>query len=129
MDPGDTVDVGMVKSIVCLVLNDLSTPALLPAIVIEGIKKNSGVLRPAWPLGVYIIFTVEGISVGIYGHNAEGALVNGVSSLDLEEDKVPHIGEAMWQMWKRLRDTNEDELAANFNRLLKQTEERILKLS
>jgi len=126
MRPGDILEMGFTKFVVCSVLNDLMNPVLLPLMVVEGIQRNSGILKPSWPLGVYVIFTLEGISVGIYGRNTEGSLVNGVGSIDLEEDKVPPIGEVVWQRWKRLRkEINEEELAITFNKLRKQTEDLI----
>lgn len=122
--PGTRIKDGMLEYLVCAVLNSDAVSVNMPCAFADKILENSKV-EPAWPLGIYVAFTKDGISVGIFGTNQAGEYVNGLSSEKLEEDVVPPMGELIWDLWKKLRDTPEPVLHKNFERLLRATQEAI----
>jgi hypothetical protein len=120
MKPGEVISDGLLGFHACAVLNDLERMVALPSVVLEAVKDNSGV-TPEWPLGIYVLFTDEGILLGIHGKNNEGEILDKYSFLDLEEDIIPDLGEDVWNLWKLLRDTSDELVEANYQALLKQT--------
>ena len=115
---------GPLEYLICAVLNSDVVCVNMPCVFADRIMENSKV-EPVWPLGIYVAFTTDGISVGIFGKNQTGEYVNGLSSEKLEEDVVAPMGEVIWNLWKKLRDTPEPVLHKNFDRLLRATQEAI----
>jgi hypothetical protein len=120
MKPGEVISDGLLGFHACAVLNDLGRLVALPSVVLEAVKDNSGV-TPEWPLGVYVLFTDEGVLLGVHGKNNEGEILDKYSFLDLEEDIIPDLGEDIWNLWKLLRSTSDELVEANYQALLKQT--------
>jgi hypothetical protein len=120
MKPGEVISDGLLGFHACAVLNDLGRLVALPSVVLEAVKDNSGV-TPEWPLGVYVLFTDEGVLLGIHGKNNEGEILDKYSFLDLKEDIIPDLGEDIWNLWKLLRSTSDELVEANYQALLKQT--------
>jgi hypothetical protein len=120
MKPGEVLADGLLGLHTCAVLNDLEKMVALPSIVLNSVKDNSGV-TPEWPLGVYVLFTDDGILLGIHGKNKEGEVVDKYSFLELEEAKVPDLGEDIWNLWKILRGVSDEVVEANYQVLLKKT--------
>jgi hypothetical protein len=120
MKPGEVISDGLLGFHACAVLNDLGRLVALPSVVLEAVKDNSGV-TPEWPLGVYVLFTDEGVLLGVHGKNNEGEILDKYSFLDLEEDVIPDLGEDIWNLWKLLRSTSDELVEANYQTLLKQT--------
>jgi len=90
----------------------------IPKFIVDGVVKASG-LTPWWPLGVFVIFTDEGATVCVYGHDENlvfGFRRNTIPLSD-DESKNPPIGEAVLKMWKELRSTPESVLSENLNKL------------
>lgn len=117
MKPGDNLD-GPVPYVVCATLNDLDQFVTIPKFIVDGVVKASG-LTPWWPLGVFVIFTDEGATVCVYGHDENlvfGFRRNTIPLSD-DESKNPPIGEAVLKMWKELRSTPESVLSENLNKL------------
>jgi hypothetical protein len=109
----------------CPVLNNLEEIVLLPDLVVESVKKNSGVTHPVWPLGIYVIFVEDGMGLGIFGINEERKLVNGVSFLAMTEEQIPELGENVWFLWKKLRNVFDEVINTNLLRLRAQSIESI----
>ena len=105
-------------------LNDLEMLVTIPEVIIKRIKADTEI-EPQWPLGVHAIFTVEGITLGIYGRNNQGELCLKLSSFDFEEDKVPEIGPVIWDLWKRFRDVSDEVVEENYQILMNRTKERL----
>lgn len=125
-EPGTEIN-DPVPSIACACLNDMKTHVMIPIAVIDTIKKNSGVVEPLWPLGIYVGFTQTGISVGIYGRKEDGEVVHGVSQQAITEDVCPPMGEVIWDLWKKLRRPPYDlafNMLGNYNSLKNETHVR-----
>ena len=120
MKPGEVLGDGLLGSRVCVVLNDLDVMVALPSVVLKEVEQNSG-MTPKWPLGIYVLFTDDGVLLGIHGKTSDGVITDKYSFLDLEEAKVPDIGEDVWAMWKSLRDVSDEIVESNYQILLKQT--------
>jgi hypothetical protein len=123
MKPGEVLAEGLLGFHACAVLNDLGRVVMLPSVVLEAVKDNSGLI-PEWPLGVYVLFTDEGVLLGIHGKNIEGSTLDKYSFLDLNEDTIPDLGEDTWNLWKLLREASDELVEVNYQTLLKQTLER-----
>jgi hypothetical protein len=106
--PGDKLE-GPVPFTVCATINDLSKDVLIPSFIVDDVSKAAG-LTPVWPLGVFVIFTEEGATVCVYGHDEHGNYDTKRNTIELKDDVIPPIGEAVWTMWKELRNTSEDDL-------------------
>lgn len=120
MKPGEVLSEGPFGCHACAILNDLEKFIGLPSIVLEQVKENSG-STPTWPLGVYVLFTEEGITLGIHGKTLDGEITDKYSSIELEEDTVPDLGEEVWKMWKLLRNSSDEQIEVNYQLLLKKT--------
>jgi len=120
MKPGEVIAEGLLGFYACAVLNDLEKMVVLPSVVLESVKDNSGV-TPEWPLGVYVLFTEDGVLLGIHGKNKEGEILDRYSFFDLDEDTIPDLGEDIWNLWKVLREASDELVEANYQALLKQT--------
>lgn len=120
MKPGEVISDGLLGFHACAVLNNLERLVALPTIVLETVKDNSGII-PEWPLGVYVLFTEEGVLLGVHGKNREGEILDKYSFLDLEENVVPDLGEDIWNLWKLLREAPDELIETNYQTLLKQT--------
>lgn len=126
-EPGTRVEEGAVTSISCAVLNDLQARVNIPAVVVDMIMKNSGVTELLWPLGLYVGFTAEGMSVGAYGRDASGKVVHGIAQEKFSETEPPPMGTGVWDLWKRLKRPPFDltfNIVGNYQRLLNATRER-----
>lgn len=121
MTPGDVLE-GLVPYVACATLNDLDQFVTIPKFIVDEVVKASG-LTPWWPLGVFVIFTDEGATVCVYGHdsNMKVDLKRTSIALTESEDNSP-VGDAVFKMWKDLRNTPEQLLAENFNKLKAQTD-------
>ena len=108
MKPGDKLE-GPVPFTVCSTINDLSKLVTIPSFIVDGVTKAAG-LTPVWPLGVFVIFTEEGVTVCVYGHDEHRNFDTKRNTIELLDDVIPPIGEAVWKMWKELRYTPEDDL-------------------
>lgn len=117
MKPGDILE-GLVPYVVCATINDLNQFVTIPKFIVDGVVKASG-LTPHWPLGVFVIFTDEGATVCVYGHdeNLVFDFRRNTITLNEEESKSPPIGEFVLKMWKDLRSTSESVLSENLNKL------------
>jgi hypothetical protein len=125
-EPGTLID-DPVPSIACACLNDLKTHVVIPVAVIDAVKKNSGVIEPLWPLGVYVGFTEEGITLGVYGRKEGGEVVHGVAQQAITEKEPPPMGEIIWDLWKKLRRAPYSltyVMFGNFNALKNETHVR-----
>jgi len=110
MEPGTRIE-EPVPSVACACLNDNKTHVVIPTVTLDLIKRSSGI-EPLWPLGVYVGFTEEGISIGIYGRKADGTIGHGISQQAITESECPPMGEVIWDLWKKLRRL---PYSANFN--------------
>lgn len=126
--PGTRVKDGLFEYLVCGVLNSDTEYVKMPCVFSDQVIANSKV-EPVWPLGIYVAFTPDGISIGIFGTNAAGEYVNGMSSEKLEEDVVAPMGKVIWDLWKQLRNVPEPVLHQNFERRLRATQEEVNKRS
>ena len=123
MKPGDVLPDGLIAYHACAVLNDLDILVALPSFVLDDVRRNSGII-PEWPLGIYVVFTEEGILLGIHGKNGEGDFEDKVSFLELKDDEVPEIGEEIWTMWKIHRSASDESVEVNYKTLLDRTLEK-----
>jgi hypothetical protein len=121
--PGDSVK-GQFPFVACAMLNDLEMLVTIPEAVSKKIKTDTEI-EPQWPLGIHAIFTVEGITLGIYGRNIQGELCLKLSSFDFEEDKVPEIGPVIWDLWKLFRDVSDEVVEKNYLILMGRTKENL----
>jgi len=110
-EPGTKVD-DPVPSFACACLNDNKTHVMIPEGTVDLIKRASGIVEPLWPLGIYVGFTEEGISIGIFGRKENGEVTHGISQQAITEDACPPMGEVIWDLWKKLRRV---PYSANFN--------------
>lgn len=122
MKPGDVLAEGVLGIRACAILNDLGSLIGLPSIILEKVRVDSGI-TPEWPLGIYALFVEDGILLGIHGKTSGGETTDKYSFLELEEDKIPDIGEDTWNMWKKLRSISDEVVEVNYQELLKQTRE------
>lgn len=124
-EPGTRIKEGVFESVACVVLNSPNERVKIPAIIIDMIQKASGVVEILWPLGVYVGFTSEGMTVGIFGRKENGEVAHGVSQKEMNEYEMPDVGEAVWEMWKRLRRQSLYYIMmGNYGQLLRETKER-----
>lgn len=121
MKPGDTLE-GPVPYVVCATINDLSQFVMVPKFIVDGVVKASG-LTPRWPAGVFVIFTDEGATVCVcgVGESQEIEFRRNTLTLSEDENQNPPVGDAVWKMWKELRDTPEETLSSNLDKLMNQT--------
>lgn len=124
MKPGDVLKDGPVPFVVCATLNDVTTFVTIPKFIVDDVTKASG-LTPAWPLGVFTIFTKEGITICVYGQDENHQLDVRRNTMELLDDVIPPIGEHVWKMWKQLRDTSELVLATNYGSLKKASDPQV----
>jgi hypothetical protein len=117
--PGDILD-GPVPYVVCATINDLDQFVTIPKFIVDGLVKASG-LTPCWPAGVFVIFTDEGATVCVYGADENQNFEFRRNTLNEGEYQNPPVGDAVWRMWKELRDTPEAILSANLDKLMAQT--------
>ncbi len=125
--PGSKVSEGPLVRIYCAVLNDLEELVAIPEVTIKQVQQASGVVEVLWPLGVYLGFTEEGLTLGIYGRNSTGEVVHGVSQKPLSVDTCPDIGPEVWNLWKKLRVPPyvlHFNMMGNFDTLFHQTREQ-----
>jgi hypothetical protein len=115
VNPGDKLE-GPVPFTVCSTINDLSKDVLIPSFIVDGVVKAAG-LTPVWPLGVFVIFTEEGLTVCVYGKDEHGEFDTKRNTIELLDDVIPPIGEAVWKMWKELRSTPEEDLVIGLSTL------------
>jgi hypothetical protein len=114
--PGDVLGDGVLKYLVCPILNDTKINALVPMVCVDMVKSRTGI-TPVWPLGVFLIFTDEGITLGIFGSRPDETLGFELSDLDLEEDKAPEGLAPLWEQWKKLRDSPTEVALENLERM------------
>jgi hypothetical protein len=115
--PGTIVAKGPFKFLVCPILNDPETNVLIPQVTAESVKAMTK-LTPVWPLGIYLVFLDEGITMGIFGSDPEGKLGHGSSDLPLAEEGAPEGLVHIWDLWKKYRDTPEEVIVGNLERLV-----------
>lgn len=113
MEPGDKLE-GPIPFTACSTINDLSKLVTLPSFIVDEVTKAAG-LTPVWPLGVFILFTEEGVTVCVYGRDEHQNFDTKRNTIELQDDVIPPIGEAVWTMWKELRDTPEEDLVINLS--------------
>ena len=123
MEPGDKLE-GPIPFTACSTINDLSKLVTIPKFIVDDVTKASG-LTPVWPLGVFAIFTAEGLTLCVYGYNEDHQLDVRRNTMELVDDVVPPIGEHVWKMWKELRDTSELVLATNYKSLKKASDSQV----
>lgn len=125
-DPGTKIE-HPIPSIVCATINNPKERVVIPAVVVDMIQKASGIVEILWPLGIYVGFTSEGMTVGIYGRKEDGEVTHGVSQKAINEYEVPDVGEVLWEMWKRLRMPPYSMyyvMMGNYHNLLNETKTR-----
>jgi hypothetical protein len=122
--PGDVLKDGPIQFVVCATLNDVHTFVTIPKFIVDDVTKASE-LTPVWPLGVFTIFTKDGVTICVYGHDENHRLSVRRNTMELLDDVLPPIGEDVWKMWKQLRDTSELVLTANYESLKKATDAQL----
>ena len=73
--------------------------------------------------GVFVIFTGEGVTVCVYGHDENRNFETKSNTIELQDDVIPPIGEGVWKMWKELRDIPEDDLVISLSVLKSLTDQ------
>lgn len=121
MKPGDKLE-GPVPFTVCYTVNDLGRFVTIPSFIVDDFTKAAG-LTPVWPLGVFVIFTREGMTVCVYGHDENRNFETKSNTIELQDDVIPPIGEGVWKMWKELRDIPEDDLVISLSVLKSLTDQ------
>lgn len=114
--PGDVLGEGAFKCLVCPILNDTELNALVPLAYVEIVKKQTGI-TPVWPLGVFLIFYDEGITMGIFGAGSNGELGFELCDLPLDENSDPEKVGPLWEQWKKLRDSPTEVALENLERM------------
>lgn len=131
---GDEIVSGSITYVTCHTINALAERVLLPKVTIEQIMTITQVVELLWPLGIYVGFTVEGVTTGIFGANAEGKVLHGVAQEPMkaiprtEMDGIGYIeaapsrfGPAIETMWISHRMTPAFTTLSNYDRLLERT--------
>jgi hypothetical protein len=117
MKPGDVLE-GPVPYVVCATINDLDQFVTIPKFIVDGVTKASG-LTPRWPLGVFAVFTAEGVTIAVYGcdNQSNFTITRNTVVLSENDNLNPPVGDAVLKMWKELRDTPEETLSDNYQTL------------
>lgn len=108
-----------VEYFVCCVLNDLSVISI-PVDMVAHVQQDAGVEEVVWPLGAYVIFQPEGLTLALFGRT-NGALLHQGGNFELDSDKALSLGVSVRNMWKKLRDTPELTLQDNLKIMVHHT--------
>jgi hypothetical protein len=89
----------------------------IPVDIVQSVQEKAAVTEILWPLGAYVMFQPNGMTLALFGrHNDE--LVHRGGLFELGGDKPANLGLAIWDMWKDLKDTPEEELQENLKALV-----------
>lgn len=118
MQPGEIVP-GIVESVVCSVLNDLTRQVTLPVIAVKRFQKQTKLQDLWWPLGIHLVFTTDSLLVCVCGLNLGGEFEVAALEIPMSDSEPPSIGEVVWELWKELRDVPDEVVEQNYQKLLK----------
>jgi len=103
-----------VEYIVCCVLNDRSLLSI-PKEMVDKVQVEAGVEDILWPLGAYVIFQPNGVTLALFG-TIQGERVHRGGIFDPTD-----MGQAVSSMWQALRDTPNETLQENLKQLVHET--------
>lgn len=124
MIAGEETATGPIIFVSCHTLNTLTEGVLVPKAIIDYCQKATNIDEILWPLGAYVGFTVEGLSLGLYGRGKNGEILHGISQVPMNPHDSSQFGEVLHASWLRLRGTPAFVTQANYETLLKRTQER-----
>lgn len=114
---GVTFEQGGCEYVVCYVVNDRSL-ICLPVELIQDVHNQVGDIEVIWPLGVYVVFTSDGMSVLIFGR-MDGELVHKGCEFGLQDPD--RFGPQVRESWERLRDVNKETISRTLHELVEET--------
>jgi hypothetical protein len=110
---------GPLGGTLCAVLNDLSRNVMIPNAILSQVIKESKVQKVLWPLGVHVVFTTEGMLLGLYGIDSEGVPRTGCAYREVTEENLPEdLGKDLCSLWKELKGVSDDTIEENYQKLL-----------
>lgn len=121
--PGERTRIDGTEHVICAVPNSFEIHLTVPLGFYENVVRASKVLVPCWPLGLYVIFTIEGATIGVFGRTKEGVLTNALTNVTLDENTATLGGPDIWRLWKVLRAAPAELVKANLLKLTEATNE------